>query len=119
MMLTLAEVDAADTITSTGARVIEYGLGTDYAVLIVLPVVLALLWVFIWKFGGGKELIGAAVSIVDTIKDSLVCAKEIAEIHERVVLRSPVEYQEVLRERARNPDHAPSPRLRKTDAAGA
>lgn len=113
---------AADQLTDAAVggvgSALRTGLESDYSPLVVLPIVLVVLWVAVWKFGGGKELVAALVSVVDTIKDSLVCAKEIAEIHERVVMKSPVEYREVIKERVKNPDHTPSSRLRR-DAAEA
>lgn len=101
------------SLSSLGKEAVQHGLKSDYAVIVVLPIVLTILWIAIWKFGGGKELVAAVVSMVNVIKESLGLAKEIAEIHERVVLRSPVEYREVIQARSKNPDHVPSPRARR------
>lgn len=110
-----------DTVTESATDIIgsvfTRGIHSDYAVLVVLPVVITVLWLGVWRYGGGKQLIAALVSVVETIKDSLQCAKEIAEIHERVILKSPVEHAEVLRAKHAPPaDRSPSPRLRKEAA---
>lgn len=120
-MLTTPDATAStDTDALTGAaagvlnKAVDKGLGTDYAVLIVLPIVFTAMWVVLWRWGGFKEHSANQVKVAEFGSQALADARVIAEIHERVINKSPAAYGEVLMSRRTSPAPPPdrSPSLR-------
>lgn len=113
--MTTIIADATDHLTSAttaAAKALDRGMSYDsiiFAGVIIIPSVFVLLVIILWRFCL-RDLLDAAGKI---IADVTACAREIAEIHERVINRSPVEYREVIMARAKNQDHGPSPRIRR------
>lgn len=118
MIHTLAETDALTTAAGAATKALERGMSYDsiiFAAIVVVPIMIVVLWVVIWHKGGGREIKDAVVTVIGGMREASVNCREIAEIHERIVNKSPVEYQEVLRQR-NPPDRSPSPRHRRDEA---
>jgi hypothetical protein len=110
----LAETDGLTGIAANAAnRITDAAISSDSILLLALfclPIVWAFVYGLLWKFGGGQQRDANKVKIAEAQRDAMVCVKDIAEIHERVIDKSPAAYQEVIRDRQRQtnpPDRSP------------